>query len=377
MGGHDGLGYWPMPDTDVVIIGAGVIGLAVAREMALRGREVVVLEAERAIGMHTSSRNSEVIHAGIYYLPGSLKAKLCVEGRRRLYPYLAAHGIMHRRCGKLIVASDESQRGALEAIARNAEANGVEDMHRLAVAKAHALEPEVTCVAALHSGTTGIFDTHAYMLALLGEAEDKGVRLALNTRFIGAMPRDGGFEVRAACPEPFALTASYLVNAAGLWAGEAAGAVEGLAPAHVRKVHYARGRYFTLRGPSPFRRLVYPIPEPDALGIHVTLDLAGAARFGPNVEWADGIDYAPNPALAPVFAEAIRSYWPKVEVSRLDPGTVGVRPKLGGAGSVFDFALDGPSVHGVSGLMNLFGIESPGLTASLALASAVADALLA
>jgi L-2-hydroxyglutarate oxidase LhgO len=364
-----------MHDTDAVIIGAGVIGLAVAREFALRGLQVVVLESERAIGMHTSSRNSEVIHAGIDYVPGSRKAKFCMEGKHLLYPYLESHGIAHRRCGKLIVACAESEIAGLQRIARTAEANGVEEMRWLTAAEARGIEPEVRCVAALHSGTTGIFDTHQYMLSLLGEAEDKGARLALSTRFTGAVPHDGGFAVRAATPEPFELSTRLLVNAAGLRATEAARMIEGLA--HIRETHFARGRYFTLRGPSPFRGLVYPLPEDGGLGIHVTLDMSGAVRFGPNVEWIDRVDYSVDAALAPRFADAIRTYWPGIDVSRLDPGYAGVRPKLGGPNDPQDFALDGPAVHGIAGLMNLFGIESPGLTGSLAIAKAVADELMA
>jgi len=365
-----------MHDSDAVIVGAGVIGLAVARELALRGLSVVILEAEQAIGTHTSSRNSEVIHAGIYYVPGGLKAKFCVEGRRKLYEYLESRRIAHKRCGKLIVATDHAQIATLESICRNGEANGVEDMRRLTAAEAHELEPEVRCVSALHSGTTGIFDTHGYMLSLLGEAENHGGRLALETRFVSAESRGGGFAVRAACPEPFELTTRLLINAAGLGASEVASGIKGLAPAHIRKTSFARGRYFTLRGPSPFERLVYPVPERDALGIHLTLDLAGAARFGPDVEWVDHIEYTVDPARVQAFAAAIRTYWPGIDVSRLDPGYAGVRAKLGGPGTTMDFALDGPAIHGIPGLMNLFGIDSPGLTASLAIAEAVADELL-
>lgn len=363
-----------MDRVDAVVIGAGLVGLAVARALALAGREVVILEAEDAIGMHTSSRNSEVIHAGIYYPKGSLKARACVEGRQRLYAYCAARGVPHRRCGKLIVATDAAQLGELEEIRRKAHANGVTDVVRVSPAEVRAMEPELHCVAALHSPSTGIIDSHALMLAYLGDAERAGAMLALKSPLERGIVRPGGIELHVAGAEP--LLAAQVVNSAGLRAPSLARRIEGypaeLAPPEL----YAKGNYYTLAKRSPFTRLVYPVPEPGGLGVHVTLDLGGRARFGPDVEWVDSIDYTVDPRRAERFYAAIRRYWPGLADGALEPGYSGIRPKISGKGAPApDFVVQGPRAHGVPGLVQLYGIESPGLTASLALADHVAASL--
>jgi L-2-hydroxyglutarate oxidase LhgO len=359
---------------DAVVIGAGLLGLAVARALALAGREVVILEAEDAIGTHTSSRNSEVIHAGIYYPAESLKARACVAGRERLYAYCAARGVPHRRCGKLIVATDPAQEAELEAIRRRAHANGVSDVAPVSLAEARAMEPELRAVAALHSPSTGIIDSHALMLAYLGDAENAGAMLALRSPLERAAVRPGGIELRAAGADP--ILAHALVNCAGLRSPSLARRFEGypaeLAPPEL----FAKGNYYTLERRAPFSRLVYPVPEPGGLGVHVTLDLAGRARFGPDVEWVDAIDYRVDPARAARFYAAIRRYWPGLPDGALAPGYAGIRPKIAGRGEPpADFVVQGPREHGVPGLVHLFGIESPGLTASLALADDVAALL--
>jgi L-2-hydroxyglutarate oxidase LhgO len=356
---------------EAVVIGAGLVGLACARALALAGREVVILEAEDAIGTHTSSRNSEVIHAGIYYPQGSLKARSCVEGRRRLYEYCAARGVPHRRCGKLIVATDRAQLDELEGIRRKAHANGVADVVPISLAEARAMEPEVACVAALHSPSTGIVDSHALMLAYLGDAERAGAMLALKSSLEKGVVRAGGIELHVAGAEP--ILAGRVVNSAGLRAPSLARRIEGyraeLAPPEL----YAKGNYYTLARRAPFSRLVYPVPEPGGLGVHVTLDLGGRARFGPDVEWVERIDYSVDPRRAERFYAAIRRYWPGLPDGTLEPGYAGVRPKIAGKGApVPDFVVQGPCEHGVPGLVHLYGIESPGLTASLALADHVA-----
>jgi L-2-hydroxyglutarate oxidase LhgO len=359
---------------DAVVIGAGLVGLAVARALALAGREVVILEAEDAIGTHTSSRNSEVIHAGIYYPKGSLKARACVEGRQRLYAYCAERGVPHRRCGKLIVATDRAQLDELEGIGQKAHANGVTDVAPVSPAEVRAMEPELHCVAALHSPSTGIVDSHALMLAYLGDAENAGAMLALKSPLAKAVVRPRGIELHAAGAEP--ILAAQVVNSAGLRAPSLARRIEGYPDEFAPPEFYAKGNYYTLARRPPFSRLVYPVPEPGGLGVHVTLDLGGRARFGPDVEWVDKIDYTVDPGRAERFYAAIRRYWPGLPDGALEPGYAGIRPKIAGKGApVPDFVVQGPRAHGVPGLVHLFGIESPGLTASLALADHVAALL--
>jgi L-2-hydroxyglutarate oxidase LhgO len=359
-----------MDRADAVVVGAGVVGLAVARALALAGRDVVILEAEDAIGTHTSSRNSEVIHAGIYYPPGSLKARTCVEGRQRLYAYCAERGVAHRRCGKLIVATDVTQRDELESIRQRAQASGVTDLVPLSPAQARAMEPEVRCVAALHSPSTGIVDSHALMLAYLADAERAGAMLALKSPLAKVVVRADGIELHVAGAEP--ILATQVVNSAGLRAPSLARHIEGYPHELAPPEFYAKGNYYSLAMPAPFTRLVYPVPERGGLGVHVTLDLGGRARFGPDVEWVDRIEYTVDPQRAEGFYAAIRRYWPGLPDGALDPDFSGVRPKISGKDApAADFLVQGPRTHGVPGLVNLFGIESPGLTASLTLADEV------
>jgi len=358
---------------DCVVIGAGVIGLAVARELAVSGHDVAILEREDGIGSQISARNSEVIHAGLYYAPGSLKAAACIEGRRDLYAYCEQRHIAHRRCGKLVVAADEAGVAALSRIAENAQACGVTDLVWMSGADARRFEPELACVAALHSPSTGIVDSHGYMLSLLGEAEDHGAVIAYETQVDGIAPAAGGVDIHIAGFDGPQLRCRVLVNSAGLDAAAVARTIAGFPAAHVPKAGLAKGHYFALSGKAPFSRLVYPVPEPGGLGIHLTLDLAGQARFGPDVEWIDAVDYSVPPGRAEQFYPAIRRYWPGLEDGRLQPAYAGIRPKISGPGEpAADFCISGPDDHGVQGVINLFGIESPGLTASLALARRVA-----
>ena len=359
-------------DLDCVVIGAGVIGLAVARALANRGLEVVVVEAAGAIGTETSSRNSEVIHAGIYYPVGSRKARLCVAGRKLLYRYCEEKGIRHRRVGKLIVATTDAEIPILEKYLAQARANGVDDMAWVEQAEAAKLEPHVSCVRALHSPSTGIIDSHEYLLALQGDLESKGGQVVLNSRVTRVERRGNVFEIATGDSPTPVISCRRLINAAGLHAQDVAHMIEGLPVASIPRQYLARGHYYTLSGKSPFSRLVYPVAEMGGLGIHVTLDLAGTARFGPDVQWLDAIDYSFNPDTRDKFATAIRRYYPDLDDTRLQPGYTGIRPKLSGPGQhPADFLIQGEGQHGMPGLVNLYGIESPGLTAALALAEEV------
>jgi L-2-hydroxyglutarate oxidase LhgO len=367
-----------MDEVDAAVIGAGVVGLAVARALALAGREVVILEAAEAIGTATSSRNSEVIHAGIYYPPGSLKATLCVRGREMLYAYCASHGVTHRRCGKLIVATRAEQENALRALQAQANANGVADLRWLSASEAMAIEPALRCSAALLSPSTGIVDSHALMLALLGDAEAGGAALALHSPVDGGRVTRDGIELDVGGAEAMRLRARAVVNSAGLFAPQVAGSLQAFPKTAVPAGYLCKGNYYALAGRPVFSRLVYPIPEAAGLGVHVTLDLAGQMRFGPDVEWVERIDYRVDPQRADAFYAAIRTYWPGLPDGALMPAYAGIRPKLGPAGTpAQDFVLQGPRDHDVRGLVNLFGIESPGLTASLAIADRVLDMLAA
>lgn len=368
-----------MEQVDVVVIGAGVVGLAVARALALAGREVVVLESEAAMGQSTSSRNSEVIHAGIYYPAGSLKARLCVRGKALLYAYCAQRGVDHRRCGKLIVATTPSQAAALPAIVAKARANGVEDLVLFRGEQAQALEPHLRCLAAVHSPSTGIVDSHALMLTLRGDLENAGGLVVCHSGVRRLQVGAGGIEVHA--DDGTGLLARTVVNAAGLKACALAQRTQGLDPRHVPRPWYAKGSYFTLAGRAPFQHLIYPAPEPDkhlaGLGVHLTLDLGGQAKFGPDVQWVDSPDdLQVDPARGEAFYGEVRQYWPGLPDGALLPGYAGMRPKISGPHeAAADFRIDGPAVHGVPGLVNLFGIESPGLTSCLAIAEHVTDVL--
>ena len=369
-----------MDKVDVVVAGAGVVGLAVARALALAGREVLVLEREAGIGMGTSSRNSEVIHAGIYYPAGSLKAGLCVRGRRLLYAYCSERGVPHQRCGKLIVANTPSQVGALSGIAARAQANGVDDLVLLDATQALALEPQLQCEAALLSPSTGIVDSHALMLALQGDLEGAGGMTVFHAELDTVDVVGDGFVLRMR--DSTELHAASLINSAGLFASALAGRTTGLPAQHIPRAWFAKGNYFTLAsGRSPFGRLVYPAPEPDrhlaGLGVHLTIDLGGQTKFGPDVQWTDSPDdLVVDPARGEAFYAEIRKYWPGLPDGALQPGYAGIRPKINGpSDAAADFRIDGPSVHGVPGLVNLFGIESPGLTSSLAIAEHVATLL--
>ncbi|WP_256376849.1 NAD(P)/FAD-dependent oxidoreductase [Diaphorobacter sp. HDW4A] len=357
------------------LIGAGVVGLAVARALALQGREVLVLEAANAIGTETSSRNSEVIHAGIYYAQGSLKARLCVRGKELLYTYCEERGIAHRRCGKLIVATSPEQRAKLDSIAQHAAANGVNDMQLLTADEARALEPSLHCVAALLSPSTGIVDSHGLMLSLLGDVENHGGALALQSPVSGAECLPEGILVRAA--DGTELLAKTVINAAGLHAPDLARRFAGLASEHVPTAYYAKGNYFTLGGKAPFTHLIYPVPEAAGLGVHLTLDLGGQAKFGPDVQWVNGPDdLVVDPARGEGFYGEVRKYWPTLPDGSLSAGYAGIRPKISSPkDAAVDFVIQGPQVHGIAGLVNLFGIESPGLTSSLAIGEHVARLL--
>lgn len=363
-----------MESVDCIVAGAGVVGLAIARRLAGDGREVIVLDAASDIGTVTSSRNSEVIHAGIYYAAGSLMARHCVAGKHALYAYCDSRGVPYRRCGKLIVAATAEEVGALGAIKARAEANGVDDLRLLDRADATALEPALACAGALLSPSTGIIDGHGYMLSLRGEAEDAGAGFALNAPLVGAERKPNEIVVEVGGEAPMTLGCRLLINAAGLQAPALARNIDGMPLAKIPTAYFAKGNYFSCTRRAPFTRLIYPVPEPGGLGVHLTLDLGGQARFGPDVEWVDAVDYTVDPARAERFYPAIRRYWPDLPDGALVPAYAGVRPKIvPPAVATQDFMIQGPADHGVDGLINLFGIESPGLTSSLAIADHVGE----
>ena len=359
---------------DIVVAGAGVIGLAIGAALAKAGREVVILESASRIGSETSSRNSEVIHAGIYYPPGSLKARLCVEGRDALYQYCEDRKVSYRKCGKLIVANDYLEAVQLENLMTMARANGVEDLEEWDSQKLAAEEPLLRAAQALFSPSTGIVDSHGLMLALIGELEDHGGMVALNSKAVSGKPTAYGWELLVDGEQPMTLGCSWLINAAGLGAHLLAAALDGLDPEFVPRMFFAKGSYFSLTAKAPTNRLVYPAPAEAGLGIHLTLDQGGHARFGPDVEWIDVPGYAVDENRGNSFYSAIRRYWPGLPESSLRPDYCGIRPKLVGPGQqAADFRIDGPKKHGLAGLVNLFGIESPGLTASLSIGRTVAE----
>ncbi|MFC5302763.1 NAD(P)/FAD-dependent oxidoreductase [Azospira restricta] len=367
-----------MEQITAAIIGAGVVGLACARALAARGIEAVILERHDAFGSETSARNSEVIHAGLYYPGGSRKAALCVAGRDALYAYCGERHVAHRRCGKLIVATHAGQLPKLEALRRQGEANGVSDLRLIDAGEAKAMEPNLACVAALHSPSTGIVDSHGFMLALLGDAERDGALLALHSPVAGGRIEADGIVLEVGSgSDTTQLKARLVVNAAGLAATQVARRLIGFPPEHCPTPHYAKGNYYGLAGRAPFSRLIYPLPEPGGLGVHLTLDLGGQARFGPDVEWLpggwiDAPDYAVDPQRSTGFYAEVRRYWPGLPDGALAPAYCGVRPKISGPQDpAADFLIQGPQTHGVRGLVNLFGIESPGLTSALAIADAV------
>jgi L-2-hydroxyglutarate oxidase LhgO len=356
-------------ELDAVVVGGGVIGLAMARALSLAGREVTLLEAETRVGNHTSSRNSEVIHAGIYYPQGSLKARLCVAGKQLLYRYCEEAAVAHRRVGKLIVAVTEQEVATLDGILQHAQGSGVHDLEWVDAGDIARLEPQVRAVRGLLSPSTGIIDSHGLMSALRRDAEANGAHVVLGSPVLGGRLLDDGFELQVGGSEASVARCKTLVNAAGLHAQTLARSLVGLPASTIPGQYFAKGHYFTLSGRSPFSRLVYPVPVPGGLGVHVTLDLAGQTRFGPDVSWLDGVDYAFDEGRAAAFYAAIRRYFPALADGALAPGYTGIRPKLSPAGTpAHDFLLQGPGEHGVPGLLNLYGIETPGLTSSLALA---------
>ncbi len=365
-------------DIECIVIGAGVVGLAIARALAADGYEVLVTEQAAGIGTGTSSRNSEVIHAGIYYPAQSLKAKLCVQGKHMLYDYCRQRHIAHQQLGKLIVASTDSEHEALELIMTKAQANGVNDLQWLNAHEAQALEPALSCTAALLSPSTGIIDSHALMLAYQGDAQACGADFAFHCPFIQAQAfADGGFEVSFGGVDPMVLRCRVLINAAGLSAPALARRIQGLPAAKVPTAYLCKGSYFNLQGKSPFARLIYPVPQQAGLGVHLTLDLAGQAKFGPDTQWVEQENYDIDPKRSQDFYAAVRRYWPELPDNALQPAYTGIRPKISGPNEpAADFCISAHNDHGVTGLVNLFGIESPGLTASMAIADHV-KALLA
>ncbi|WP_420428640.1 NAD(P)/FAD-dependent oxidoreductase [Kordiimonas sp.] len=362
-----------MEQVECIVIGAGVVGIAVARQLAEQGREVLLLDGESSFGTQTSSRNSEVIHAGIYYPENSLKAYHCVRGRDALYQYCKDRGVPFRQCGKLIVATSEVQRPVLEQLIAHAKAVGVHDLALLSAADVHDLEPAANAIAGILSPSTGIIDSHSFMLTMIGEFESLGGTVAYQTPVLSGHAADGLITLNTGGPDAFSIAAKTVVICCGLGATHLAATIRGL-PAHlVPTLYYAKGNYFTYQGKVPFSHLIYPVPEPGGLGIHLTLDLANQARFGPDVEWMEEPDFEVNASRQTAFHEAICHYWPDAEKDRLTPSFAGIRPKITAPGDpAGDFVISGPADHGVQGLYNLFGIESPGLTSSLSLANTIA-----
>lgn len=362
-----------MDSVDCIVIGAGVVGLAVARAMARKGREVIILEKADAFGTETSSRNSEVIHAGVFYVHGSLKERLCIEGRDKLYSFCDAYGVTYKRTTKLIYAADETQIDALRALQKHAGDSGVH-MTWFGAPEARRLEPELKCAAALHSPLTGIVDSHALMLAYLGDAEAHGASIAYNSPVISGLGGEDGIEIETGGPDAMRLKARTVINCAGLGAQGVGRAIKGVRPGSVPPQHYAKGNYFYLSGKAPFSRLVYPLPGKASLGLHYTRDLAGQGRFGPDLEWVNALDYRVDEGRERMFYEAIRQYWPGLPDGALRPGYSGIRPKIQGPGEpAKDFMIQMPAETGVNGFIALYGIESPGLTSSLAIADWVAE----
>jgi L-2-hydroxyglutarate oxidase LhgO len=363
-----------MEKLDCVVAGAGVVGLAIARALARAGREVVVAEKAAAIGTETSSRNSEVVHSGIYYERGSMKARLCVRGRELLYAYCAEKDIPHRRIGKLIFAANPQEGEKLRALAARGRDNGVEDLRTLTAEEARRLEPGLSCVSALHSPSTGILDSHALMLALLADAEECGAMAVFDTPVLDGEAREGGVVLRLGGNEPMEASCRTFVNCAGFSAPALARGIAGFPAQRIPRGRLCKGNYFTFAGKTPFSRLIYPVPEEAGLGIHLTFDLAGQARFGPDVEWVEKVDYRVDPSRGESFERAVRNYWPALPPGSLTPGYAGIRSKIAGPGEpAADFLIEGPREHGVAGMVNLFGIESPGLTACLAIAEETAS----
>jgi L-2-hydroxyglutarate oxidase LhgO len=361
---------------DCAVIGAGVVGLAIARKLAMSGREVVILEAEDAFGTHTSSRNSEVIHGGLYYATGSLKARFCVAGRKLLYRYCEAHQVAHRSIGKVVVACDESELPGLTKYREQAEINGVDDLRMLDQRELAQLEPEVRCVAGFLSPSTGIVDTHGLMLAYLGDAESHGASLALSSPVVSGECRDDGILLNVGGKDAMSVLCQTVINAAGLTAQAVARSISGIPTGTIPPTYYAIGHYYTLSGKAPFSHLVYPVARQDWLGVHVTVDLSGRVKFGPDFSWIDRIDYRFDESRELAFYKAIRRYYPGLQDGALQPGYTGIRPRITGPGEpAQDFVIHGAAAHGVKGLVNLYGIESPGVTSSLAIADYVAELL--
>lgn len=364
-----------MPErVDVIVIGAGVIGLAIARALALNGREVIVLEKHDAFGTETSARNSEVIHAGIYYRPGGLRAKLCVEGKRRLYAYCRERGVSHLNCEKLIVATSNEEIEKLAAVKKIAEANGVNDLTIISAGEAMKLEPGLRCMSALHSPSTGIIDSHGLMLSMLGDLENAGGVLSLLSPVVGGRATGGSIEIDVGGEGAMTLAASLVVNSGGLYADQIARSIVGIDPAFIPALRPAKGQYFTYSGKAPFSRLIYPLHSPDSQGVHYTRDLAGQARLGPDIRW-DALlgDYSVDESRRDQFAKDASRFWPDLDPSRLNPGYAGQRPKATGPGEEGDFLIYGPRTHRTPGYIGLYAMESPGLTSSLAIGDYVAD----